>query len=63
MAMEVAQILEEAVKLPPEARAALVHALLESIDTEVDADAEEQWKQEIQRRVKEIDDGSVKMVP
>lgn len=63
MAMEVEQILEEAVKLPPEARAALVHSLLESLDTEVDENAEAEWREEIQRRVREIDDGSVTLVP
>jgi putative addiction module component (TIGR02574 family) len=63
MAMQVAQLLEEAVKLSPEERAALVHSLLESLETDVDENAEAEWRAEIERRVAEIDDGSVKLVP
>jgi putative addiction module component (TIGR02574 family) len=63
MPMQVEQILEEAAKLSPEARAALVHSLLETLDTEIDADAESQWHDEIQRRIKEIDDGSATLIP
>jgi len=63
MAMQVAQILEEAVKLPPKERAALVHSLLESLDTVVDENAGSDWRAEIERRVAEIDDGSVTTVP
>ena len=56
-------LLQEALKLPPEARAALAGSLLESLDTEVDADAETAWSVEIERRIREIDQGSTKLVP
>ena len=50
-------------KLPPEARAALAGSLLESLDTEVDADAEAAWGAEIERRIRDIDAGITKLVP
>ena len=56
-------LLQEAMKLPPEARAALAGSLLASLDSDVDADAEAAWKNEIERRVREIDQGTTKLVP
>jgi putative addiction module component (TIGR02574 family) len=60
---ETAEILERAIRLPEEARAALADSLLESLDTGVDEDAEETWRDEIQRRLAEIDSGSVQLTP
>jgi putative addiction module component (TIGR02574 family) len=56
-------LLQEAMKLPPEARAALAGSLLDSLDTEVDADAEAAWSAEIERRIRGIDQGTTKLVP
>jgi putative addiction module component (TIGR02574 family) len=58
-----AELLSEALHLPIEARAALADSLLDSLDAEVDADAEEAWRDEICRRLQEIDSGAVKLVP
>lgn len=58
-----AELLSEALHLPIEARAALANSLLDSLDAEVDADAEEAWRDEICRRLQEIDSGAVKLVP
>jgi putative addiction module component (TIGR02574 family) len=55
-------LLQEAMKLPPEARAALAALLLESLDTEVDADAEAAWTVEIERRLPEIEQGTASTV-
>jgi putative addiction module component (TIGR02574 family) len=63
MDRETAEILERAIRLPEEARAALADSLLESLDTEVDEDSEEAWREEIQRRLGEIDTGAVHLVP
>jgi len=38
------EILMQALTLPPEARAALADSLLDSLDTDVDEDAAEQWR-------------------
>ncbi len=56
-------LLKEALKLPPEARAALAGSLLDSLDQEVDEDAETAWHAEIDRRLKELDSGKVKPIP
>ena len=56
-------LLKEALKLPPEARAALAGSLLDSLDQEVDEDAEAAWHAEIDRRLRELDSGKVKLVP
>jgi putative addiction module component (TIGR02574 family) len=50
-------------KLPPEARAALAGTLLDSLDETVDRDAESAWEAEVIMRLKEIDEGKVKLVP
>jgi putative addiction module component (TIGR02574 family) len=63
MSRETGELLKEALTLPPEARAALVDSLLDSLDTEVDADAEAAWQVEIRRRAAEIDSNSVSLVP
>ena len=56
-------LLKEALKLPPEARAALAGSLLDSLDQEVDEDAEAAWHAEIDRRLRELDSGTVKPIP
>lgn len=57
------RILEDALRLPPEARAALAGSLLDSLDETLDSDAEEAWAAEIARRVREIDEGQAKLIP
>jgi len=63
MKVDPTKLLEEALKLPVEARAALVGSLIESLDDAVDEDAEAAWEVEIARRVKQIDEGEVKLIP
>jgi len=63
MKQNIAQILKEALKLPPEARAALAGTLLDSLDETVDRDAESEWEAEIVMRLKEIDEGKVNLIP
>jgi len=41
----------------------LIDSLLESLDVEVDDDAEASWRQEIYRRLQETDSGAVKLIP
>jgi putative addiction module component (TIGR02574 family) len=57
------KVLEEALKLPPEARAALAGTLIESLEEQVDEDAEAQWEAELSRRLQEIQAGKVTLVP
>ena len=63
MKQNIGEILEEALKLPPEARAALAGTLLDSLDQTIDRDSESAWEAEIIMRLKEIDDGKVNLVP
>jgi putative addiction module component (TIGR02574 family) len=63
MKRDAAEILKEALALPTEARAALVGSLLDSLDTEVDEDAEAAWAMEVNRRVAELDSEAVKTIP
>ena len=63
MKREAAEILKEALALPTEARAALAVSLLDSLDTDVDEDAESAWASEVNRRVAELDNGAVKTIP
>ena len=56
------EILMQALTLPPEARAALADSLLDSLDTDVDEDAAEQWRVEIRKRMAELEAGTVEAV-
>ena len=60
---DAAELLRDALSLPPEARAALIDSLLESLDGEVDDNAEEAWREEIYHRLKQIDSGAVELIP
>lgn len=63
MKRDAAEILKEALALPTEARAALAGSLLDSLDTEVDEDAEAAWAMEVNRRVAELESEAVKTIP
>lgn len=56
------KVLEEALRLPIGARAALAGHLLESLDNAVDEDVELAWSKEIARRIADLDQGKVKTV-
>jgi putative addiction module component (TIGR02574 family) len=58
-----AEILKEALKLPDSARAALAGSLIDSLEDEVDEDAEQAWNTEISRRLVELNSGSATTVP
>jgi putative addiction module component (TIGR02574 family) len=56
-------VLAEALRLEPDARAELAAELLASLDGPADADAEGAWAAEIDRRIEEIEKGSVRLEP
>lgn len=56
-------ILIEALKLPVQERAALASRLLASLDEQVDEGVDAAWDQEIAKRLKDIDEGKVQMIP
>lgn len=53
----------QALQLEPSARASLVDALLESLDVGATEAATQAWFSEVQRRRREVADGSVELVP
>jgi putative addiction module component (TIGR02574 family) len=57
------KLLEEALALAPGERADLAASLLESLDETPDEDLEVAWAAEVERRVGEVESGSVKTVP
>lgn len=57
------QLLDAALQLSAEERAALAGELIQSLDTEIDADAEAAWSAEIHARLARVDAGLAKTVP
>jgi putative addiction module component (TIGR02574 family) len=56
-------LLNDAMRLPHEQRAALAAALIESLDESVDEDDEAAWSVEIARRLQQIECGKVTTIP
>jgi putative addiction module component (TIGR02574 family) len=63
MSTKVESIAYEMLGLPTRTRAELALRLIRSLDESVDKDAEAEWMKEIDRRVKEIDEGRAKCSP
>ncbi len=63
MDAQVKKLLEDALRLPPEARAALAGSLIDSLEEQVDDGAEAAWSAEIQKRIHELYSGAVKPIP
>lgn len=61
--MDSKQLLLEALGLSEEERTALASELIDSLDSEVDADAEAAWTIEIRARLSEIESERAKLVP
>lgn len=62
MERDAAEILQDALALPLEARTALIDSLIESLDRTVEQGADEAWRREIERRLQQIDNGSVELI-
>ena len=61
--MDLQTIKREALGLAPESRAKLAHELLESLDTLSVEEIDELWLDEAERRLKDLDEGRVQLVP
>ena len=57
------EIFREAADLPEHDRATLAGLLIESLEGEPDPDVDAAWAAEIERRVAEVEAGTVKTVP
>lgn len=63
MSQDAERILTEAMELSIKERAAIVEQLIRSLDGPADDDVEIAWQKEIQKRIEEIDNGEVKLIP
>jgi putative addiction module component (TIGR02574 family) len=63
MERDAAEVLRDALALPLEVRASLIDSLIGSLDPEVDVGAESAWREEVARRLDEIDSGAVELIP
>jgi hypothetical protein len=63
MASILAEIKDKASRLPETERAELALSLIESLDGPPDADVEESWRLEIDRRIGQIERGEVQLIP
>ncbi|MGE3491982.1 MAG: addiction module protein [Vicinamibacterales bacterium] len=57
------EVLADALRLEPDARADVAAELLASLDGPVDPDAETAWDAEIERRIEAIEAGTVRLEP
>jgi putative addiction module component (TIGR02574 family) len=57
------RLFEEAMRLDPEERVALTGLLIESLEPVSEEGVEEAWLAEIERRMAELDSGSVQTIP
>ena len=60
---EARKLLEQALKLPAEAGAALAGSLIDSLDEPVDEDAASEWEKELQRRIQQLASGTIRAIP
>jgi len=58
-----AEKIAEVLALPVQDRAFLAHQLIASLDNVVDFDAETQWRDAVDRRSREIEEGQVRCRP
>ena len=63
MSTTLAELKQKAAQLDEAERAELALALIESLEGEADAGAEESWRIEVERRIAAIDRGKVKLIP
>jgi putative addiction module component (TIGR02574 family) len=63
MAPDAQEILDAALKLSDQEKAAIAASLIESLDPDYDEGCDEAWAAEIAKRMREVDSGQVKTIP
>jgi putative addiction module component (TIGR02574 family) len=61
--ISVDDIIDQALRQPEKERARIAEILISSLEKSVDRDIELAWQEEVARRSKEIDSGTVKCIP
>lgn len=62
MARDLKELIRDAVELPESDRATLAGVMLESLDPRPTPEVKAAWSKEIERRVREIDEGTVELL-
>ena len=62
MARDLKELTRDAVELPESDRATLAGVMLESLDPKPTPEVKSAWSREIERRVREIDEGTVELI-
>jgi hypothetical protein len=57
------QVLREALALPPKVCADIVGMLLRSFDAKEETGVDDAWVVEVERRLREVESGEVKLIP
>ena len=63
MARTLDEIFRQAAELPSSDRAELAGRLLDTLDGETDPNVEAAWAEEVERRIRQVDSGEVKLIP
>jgi putative addiction module component (TIGR02574 family) len=63
MTTDAKRLLDDALQLAEAERAEIAGRLIESLDDQIDADAQERWSDEIAQRLADLDSGAVKAIP
>jgi putative addiction module component (TIGR02574 family) len=63
MGLPAEKIIAEALRLPTQLRALLAERLIESLDLKESGEVSPEWREEIIRRCKEIDEGLTELIP
>jgi putative addiction module component (TIGR02574 family) len=61
MSLTAEKIVAEALELSPDARAFVAERLIESLDASSPSDLSPAWREEIRRRCREVDQGTVEL--
>ena len=61
MSPEIEHVMKQALRLPSQVRAFLAEKLLESLDFEEPFELSSEWKEEISRRCREMDEGEAQL--
>lgn len=61
MSPEIEHVIKQALELPSQVRAFLAEKLLESLDFEEPFELSSEWKEEISRRCRQMDEGEVQL--
>jgi putative addiction module component (TIGR02574 family) len=63
MARSARQLFDEAMRLDPQERGMLLQLLIDALDDETEEGVEDAWRAEVERRMAELDSGSVEAIP